>query len=321
MRFFSIIQVIHIKRFRYSEISREKLSTDVIFPLKGLDLGPYLSIDRLASPVNLSSSAIKEKIQLNEIKSINIPNSSSLSVTCTSSLSIDSTDVDPSSYINSNSISNGSTGTYDSKMSSNSKNIDCSQNPAESNISQGEPENNDEIDRSHLSIPLPLSSVEEKNNCDTTESSKFFDSNQFLPIYDLISVSNHCGTLNGGHYIAHVDTTSTSNTHICKEQNHTEEQVQQQQQQLKERQNVDEEANHQSFNSNDTNCLTDEDCLTTDPNSKVVQSQPSNCEGQCNNIKITPRWMCFNDEHVSPASSTNIVGPSAYVLFYRLRES
>jgi hypothetical protein len=32
------------------------------------------------------------------------------------------------------------------------------------------------------------------------------------------------------------------------------------------------------------------------------------------------RWMCFNDEHVTSASTANIIGPSAYVLFYRLRE-
>ena len=30
-----------------------------------------------------------------------------------------------------------------------------------------------------------------------------------------------------------------------------------------------------------------------------------------------PRWMCFNDDQVSQAST--IVGPTAYVLFYRLR--
>jgi ubiquitin C-terminal hydrolase len=37
------ILVIHIKRFQYTTYSREKLSTSVIFPTKGLDLRPYFS--------------------------------------------------------------------------------------------------------------------------------------------------------------------------------------------------------------------------------------------------------------------------------------
>ena len=69
------------------------------------------------------------------------------------------------------------------------------------------------------------------------------------PIYDLVGVSNHHGTLNGGHYIAHVDTTFGG-------------------------------------------------------------TQGSD----------TPRWVCFNDSRVSNANSNNIVGPTAYVLFYKLRE-
>ena len=43
---FPRVLVIHIKRFRYNNIYREKLSTDVNFPLHGLDLTPYLSLDR-----------------------------------------------------------------------------------------------------------------------------------------------------------------------------------------------------------------------------------------------------------------------------------
>jgi hypothetical protein len=39
------VLVIHIKRFRYSSARREKLSTDVLFPLQGLDLESYVSPD------------------------------------------------------------------------------------------------------------------------------------------------------------------------------------------------------------------------------------------------------------------------------------
>jgi ubiquitin C-terminal hydrolase len=41
-------QIVHIKRFRYNNAFREKLSTDVSFPRSNLDLMPYLSAERLA---------------------------------------------------------------------------------------------------------------------------------------------------------------------------------------------------------------------------------------------------------------------------------
>ena len=44
------ILVVQIKRFRYSAISRDKLQTDVVFPVTGLDLGEYASSDRPQSP-------------------------------------------------------------------------------------------------------------------------------------------------------------------------------------------------------------------------------------------------------------------------------
>jgi uncharacterized UBP type Zn finger protein len=78
------------------------------------------------------------------------------------------------------------------------------------------------------------------------------------PVYDLISVSNHHGTLHGGHYIAHVDT-------------------------------------------NVTKC-------------------PSSSFKGNSNAGNSSRWICFNDARVSYANSSSIVGPTAYVLFYKLRE-
>jgi ubiquitin C-terminal hydrolase len=44
---FPEILVVHMKRFRYNNINaREKINTDVNFPLHGLDLTPFLSKDR-----------------------------------------------------------------------------------------------------------------------------------------------------------------------------------------------------------------------------------------------------------------------------------
>jgi hypothetical protein len=100
----------------------------------------------------------------------------------------------------------------------------------------------------------PLSSS--SNNTDIkpfTENSDLVPANLLYystttPIYDLIGVSNHHGSLNGGHYIAHVDTSYAAS------------------------------------------------------------------KGQA------PRWMCFNDARVSQANVNSISGPTAYVLFYKLRE-
>lgn len=43
---FPRLLIVHIKRFRFSAISREKLGTDVSFPVLGLDLAAYGSDDR-----------------------------------------------------------------------------------------------------------------------------------------------------------------------------------------------------------------------------------------------------------------------------------
>ena len=64
-------------------------------------------------------------------------------------------------------------------------------------------------------------------------------------------MTNHSGSLNGGHYLAHVDTKNL-----------------------------------------------------TYPINEANQS-----------------WLCFNDSRVSVASSTAIGGPSAYILFYKLKGS
>lgn len=117
----------HIKRFRYTTYRREKLLTDVIFPVEDLNLTPYLSPDR---------------------------------------------------------------------------------------------------DTEHCSILK-----DHKKQC----------------TYDLIGVAHHSGSLHGGHYVAHCD---TNGGHKGK----------------------------------------------------------------------SPSWMCFNDARVSPTSSSAIMGPSAYVLFYRLKD-
>jgi ubiquitin C-terminal hydrolase len=37
-------------------------------------------------------------------------------------------------------------------------------------------------------------------------------------------------------------------------------------------------------------------------------------------VDQTPKWVCFNDARVSIASASSISGPTAYVLFYKLKE-
>ena len=122
-----------------------------------------------------------------------------------------------------------------------------------------------------------------------------FDANLYLPLYDLVGVSNHCGTLNGGHYIAHVDTNAGANSY----RKHYSELQQQQQRQQR-------HCNQPLGNSESTD---------------RVQSPENTTSKESCTDDVASRWMCFNDEHVSSACTTNVIGPSAYVLFYRLRES
>lgn len=70
-----------------------------------------------------------------------------------------------------------------------------------------------------------------------------------VPIYDLVGVANHSGTLHGGHYVAHVNT--------------------------------------------------------------MLAGSGGDDGG---------RWICFNDARITQVNSSTISGPSAYVLFYKLRE-
>lgn len=48
------VLVIHIKRFKVGKLSREKLTTDVVFPLKGLNLTPFVSRDRSPESVQMA---------------------------------------------------------------------------------------------------------------------------------------------------------------------------------------------------------------------------------------------------------------------------
>ena len=228
--------MIHIKRFRYSEISREKIFTDVIFPLKGLDLGPYLSSDRIPS------------------ERVGAPSSDQNNETLNRSLRNDTS--------------------FNSKFSEQSSPVESRVLGPHSSIFSDQ--NLDPSDHTMPQTPAPSDSPLVTP----------FDVNLFPPLYDLIGVSHHCGTLNGGHYVAHVDTnppTKPSDHHI-----------------------------HPIDISTDSNFRTD---LTSvgDSSERCVRDASSGHNEDS-------RWMCFNDEQVTPASPVDIIGPTAYVLFYRLRE-
>lgn len=190
-------KVVHIKRFRFSHTSREKLSTDVHFPLTALDLRPFLSIDRPRLPYQKGANA-----------SNNEPDSQA-----------------------SNNASNAFHG-VSLKGSDNPSDQTNSVHSASSALSA-----NDQPNRGEAG---PLQGFDSSSPISNTFSA---------PIYDLVGVSNHHGSLNGGHYVAHVDTSYGKEK--GKEQ----------------------------------------------------------------------RWMCFNDARVSNAQPSSIAGPTAYVLFYKLRET
>jgi ubiquitin C-terminal hydrolase len=183
------ILVVHIKRFRFNNFSREKLSTDVHFPMTGLDLCGYLSHDRPKSLSNLQSNnnnegLLTQREQQQQEELSPMPASSSPSL-----------------------------------PHLRSPKIKASMNP---NL-------------------IPPAIV-------TNTMVRPVSGEEPPPIYDLIGVSNHHGTLNGGHYVAHVDT------------------------------------------------------------------DYGRSQGR------SPRWVCFNDARVSLAQAAHIAGPTAYVLFYKLRD-
>lgn len=153
-------QVVHIKRFQYTSIVREKLFTDVQFPLSGLDMAPFLSTN-VADPHSSNS---------------------------------------------------GKHGT----------------------------------------------------------------------IYDLCGVVHHSGGINGGHYVAHVAADAEQPEHVMR-----------------------------SGGAVASSIL---------PTSASGKSNKLTNAAEMGTQDDTSSWVCFNDAHVSPISPKHIVGPSAYVLFYKLRK-
>lgn len=149
------VLVIHLNRFRFNSLFREKLSTDVLFPASGLNISPYLVPNNIEMNMDAEDPVTAANINVESDPSLNSP-----------------------------------------------------------------------------ITPISPSNLEEGTNA----------SNQVL--YDLAGISHHSGSMQGGHYIAHVNT-------------------------------------------------------------KTHGDQ---------------RWMCFNDTRVSHISSNCIGGPSAYVLFYTLRQ-
>lgn len=186
-----IPQVIHIKRFRFNHTSREKLSTDVQFPLSGLDLSAYVSAD-----VNIRGRRIEAH-----------------------------------GGVSDNQLGGGA----------HAHRSAASHNQQDNSV--GSSYSSD--DQSSRSLSVVDSGRGRSDSLGGTEGKP-------PPIYDLVGVSNHHGGLNGGHYIAHVDT-----------------------------------SHPRALGVNGSNAA---------------------------------RWMCFNDSRVSNASAASIAGPTAYVLFYQMRE-
>ena len=213
-------------------MSREKISTDVIFPLKGLDLSPYLSTDRPTYVHKVDgTNSINRNVDL--------------------SASLITADVT----------------SKDLKRHPHGDDSASAVSPNQEPVGDDSPRSPDGLNESP------------------------FDARMFAPVYDLLGVSHHCGTLSGGHYVAHVDT----NTH------------------------VDRRANQQG-DGRDIHVLA-EGSQSSDPSDRVAAADSTGTGARARARRNgDPRWMCFNDEQVTPASAIDVIGPSAYVLFYRLRE-
>jgi len=217
-----------MKRFRFTHVSREKLSTDVHVPSHGLDLLPYLSPDML---------------QL-------------ANMYCTSSLL--TTVITPHNNHQHNSYKPSNQLSEPQETSPLSSPHHQQQQQPEAVGDEEDPATNHPTTPGGRSSSQHSSGSSSSSNSDRPQTHHRNYQYQHLmhPVYDLVSVSNHHGTLHGGHYIAHVDTSVT----------------------------------------------------------RPVGSNTNN-GNTANN-----RWICFNDARVSYANNSSIVGPTAYILFYKLRE-
>ena len=180
---FPQVLVVHLNRFRYNAMFREKLSTDVQFPLVGLNISPYLTHT--------------------VIKSENDDIDGDMDI-----------DIDPATVTQTNLT-------------------------PQSPISPTTPTS---THNTHNNTPNNIPTIKNTNKSNPNHPNH---PNQDPILYDLAGVCHHSGSMQGGHYVAHVNT---------------------------------------------------------------------KCHGD-------DKWMCFNDTRVSGINPINIGGPSAYVLFYTLRNS
>ena len=69
--------VIHLNRFRYSQFNREKISTDVIFPITGLNIAPFLQSDNQESIIEsrVNNDALEVQLSEDEDPTSSLPSS------------------------------------------------------------------------------------------------------------------------------------------------------------------------------------------------------------------------------------------------------
>lgn len=112
------------------------------------------------------------------------------------------------------------------------------------------------------------------------------------PVYDLVGVSNHHGNLHGGHYVAHCRVGGALSASDSGSENRIR--------------------SGGSVEKQNSDTSTAAAGNTTNHYSKTKLLQ---------NDKDVERWLLFNDAHVSDVSADDAGGPTAYVLFYKLRDS
>lgn len=167
------------------------------------------------------------------------------------------------------------------------------------------------VDNDPRSAPLPngASSVAPANalpainasvdNCDTVSSTSVStdagnaaqSKASSAVLYDLAGISHHSGSMSGGHYIAHINIATTANSNN----------------------------NNSASVGGVEECSYKSDTSIVDGNG-LGTNRAEGAGTSGNNGLPASKWMCFNDARVSTVSSSAIGGPTAYVLFYNLRE-
>lgn len=305
-----------MKRFRFSEVAREKLNTDVNFPLRNFDIEPYLSQD---SPYRLEKSNLWKSNDSSAIHTQfrNSKNQFPVPIYDLIGISNHNGGLNGGHYIahvntsiclpryltpsppkeNDSTSPAPSHGNEITASSMHSNLVSVSSTPSapmdhqhQHSYSLSHPDSH--LIHSQSTAPSNMLSSPLKPQPTPTSPSVASYFNSMIGTLSRIPSlgSSPSTTITPSTSHSHGENhNSSSNTHVSSD-------------------------HHEPSHSHESGVI------ATSPNANVVGGTASVPVVDCANIESEGHWKCFNDERVTTANASVMGGPSAYVLFYRLRD-